>query len=76
MMGPKQEASSTSAPTEIVVACILDNESEILLASKVDRSLGILCVPNVDTDRRNTSLLAQDVEGDVQITRVDGAVRK
>ena len=76
MMGPQEEASSTSAPTEKIVACILDNESEILLTSKVDRSLSILCVPNVDTDRRNTSLLAWDVEGGVKITRVDGAVRE
>jgi len=44
--------------------------------SKVDHSLGILRLPNVDTDGRNTSLLARDVEGDVQITRVDGAVLK
>ena len=76
VMGPQQETSSGRAPTKVVVARVLDNESEILLTSKVDRSLGILCVPNVDTDGRDTSLVARDIEGDVQITRIDGAVRE
>jgi hypothetical protein len=76
MMGPQQEASSGGAPTEVVVARVLDDKSEIFFTSKVDRSLSILCLPNVDTDGRNTSLIAWDVEGEVQITRVDGAARK
>jgi len=58
------------------VARVLYDESEIFFTSKVDRSLGILRLPNVDTDGRNTSLLAWDIEGDVQITRIDGAVRE
>ena len=76
MMGPKQEAFSGSAPTEVVVARVLYGESEIFFTSKVDGSLGILCLPNVDTDGRNTSLVTWDAAGDVQITRVDGAVRE
>lgn len=76
MMGPEQEASSGSTPTEVVVACILDYDSEIFLIGEVDRSLSILCLPNVDTDGRNTPLVARDVEGDVEITRIDGAVRE
>ena len=76
MMGPKQEASSGSALTEIVVARILDNVSEILLMSKVDRSLSILCLPNVDTDRGNISLVARHVEGGVQITRIGINIRR
>ena len=76
MMGPKQEASSGGAPTEVVVARVLYDESEVLLTSAVDRSLSILRLPNVDTDGRNTSLVAWDVEGDIQITRVDGTVRE
>ena len=65
MVCPEQETPPCCAPTEVVVARILDDEFEILLTSKVERSLGILCLPNVDTDGWNTSLRAWDFEGGV-----------
>lgn len=65
MVGPKQETAPRSAPAEVVMPGVLNNESEILFISKVDCSLGILRLPNVDTDGRNAPLLARDVEGDI-----------
>ena len=76
IVGPKQEPAPRSAPTEVIVARVLDDESEIILSSKFDCNLGVLRLPNVDTDGRNTSLFARNIEGDVQITRIDSVIRE
>jgi len=75
-MGPKQETSPASAPTEVVVARILDDHSQILFIGKVHCSLRILRLPNVDTNGWDALLLAWDIKCDIQIARVDGTIRE
>jgi hypothetical protein len=57
-MSPYQKTAFTSTSSEKVVAGIMDDNPEVVLASEADRLLYVLGSSSINTDGRNRPLLA------------------